>query len=205
MVTQGQKKSKHLGTWFVVILGLLEIAAIVAFLEVKGVARTACSLSGIVPAAATSEATGIAAPVAGGDAAAVGASGGGAATNSGAATTGGSTTGTGSGGAVSAGAVALPAGGAAQDTEASDAASSAAPVSATSAPQTNATAAAAASGGTSGDASASGDTNQIVDPNCVARTAASLLSSSPAPAAGPTCGPMQQPAALKRAEAQISK
>ena len=36
-------RAKHRLTWFVVLLGLLEIAAIVAFIEVKGFASTVCS------------------------------------------------------------------------------------------------------------------------------------------------------------------
>ncbi len=57
-------------------------------------------------------------------------------------------------------------------------------------------------GGNPADVKVSGDTNQIVDPNCVGKTAAGLLSEN-TPAPGPTCGPMKQPEALKAAEKQI--
>ena len=56
----------------------------------------------------------------------------------------------------------------------------------------------------SGDVHAQGDTNQIVDPKCVANAAvAALQAGTPAP--GPSCGPMQQPEALKAAEKQLSR
>jgi hypothetical protein len=56
---------------------------------------------------------------------------------------------------------------------------------------------------TSGDVRVQGDTNQIVDPKCVANAAVAALQAS-APPAGPTCGPMKQPEALKAAEKQVS-
>ena len=43
MDTSTQARPKHRLTWFVVLLGLLEIAAIVAFVEIKGFASTVCS------------------------------------------------------------------------------------------------------------------------------------------------------------------
>jgi hypothetical protein len=48
-----------------------------------------------------------------------------------------------------------------------------------------------------------GDTNQIVDPKCVARATVALLQASP-PAVTPSCGPMNQPEALKAAEKQVA-
>jgi hypothetical protein len=54
-----------------------------------------------------------------------------------------------------------------------------------------------------GDAPVQGDTNQIVDPTCVAKATVALLQASP-PAATPSCGPMKQPEALKAAEKQVA-
>ena len=46
MDTSTPKRPKHRATWFVVLLGLLEIAAIVAFVEVKGFSSAVCSATG---------------------------------------------------------------------------------------------------------------------------------------------------------------
>ena len=46
MDTSTPKRPKHRATWFVVLLGLLEIAAIVAFVEVKGFSNAVCSATG---------------------------------------------------------------------------------------------------------------------------------------------------------------
>lgn len=54
-----------------------------------------------------------------------------------------------------------------------------------------------------GDVKTEGDTNQVPDPNCVAKAAADVLNSSPAPAATVSCAPMSPPPALKNAEQQI--
>ena len=67
-------------------------------------------------------------------------------------------------------------------------------------PQPQASDDAAAAGGS---VDASGDTNQVPDPNCVAKTAAGLLSES-APPAQPSCAPMSPPPELKKAEQQLS-
>jgi hypothetical protein len=44
--TSTPKRPKHRATWFVVLLGLLEIAAIVTFIEVKGFSNAVCSATG---------------------------------------------------------------------------------------------------------------------------------------------------------------
>lgn len=83
-------------------------------------------------------------------------------------------------------------------------AGTAAPVSA--APDTAAPTAAAPALSNAAPASAAplqGDTNQIVDPKCVAKATVALLQASP-PAATPSCGPMNQPEALKAAEKQVA-
>ena len=99
----------------------------------------------------------------------------------------------------------MPIGGGGQEPQTSAAPETQPQSVATSAAQPEARAAAGTSGETAGDASVSGDTNQIVDPTCVAKTTAGLLSAGTAPPAGPTCGPMQQPAALKEAEKEIQR
>ena len=60
-----------------------------------------------------------------------------------------------------------------------------------------------ASAAGAGDVKTAGDTNQVPDPNCVAKAAAAVLTSSPAPAASASCAPMSPPPALKSAEQQI--
>jgi hypothetical protein len=173
MATSIQSKPRRRGTWIVVFVGLLEIAALVAFFAVKGVATTVCSVAAAT-APAQGAASGSAAPPVAGAA-------GGAA-----------------GGAVAPPPVAADQGaGAAQSPIPSASASEA--VAASSAPDSSAQAGA---GGNPADVKVSGDTNQIVDPNCVAKTAAGLLSEN-TPVPGPTCGPMKQPEALKAAEKQI--
>lgn len=157
MVTSTPPRRKHRLTWFVVLLGLLEIAAIVAFIELKGFASTVCSATVAVQHNGNG-----ALPFAGGEM--QGGSGGGDATSA----------------------------------QSPLAAPSVLPQPAESGEAAHAPAAQA------GDATVQGDTNQIVDPKCVANAATAALSSGPAPST-PTCGPMTQPAALKQAEQQISK
>jgi len=164
-------RSKHRLTWFVVFLGLLEIAAIVAFIEVKGFASTVCSAT----VAAQQQLGTAPSPLAAG-----------------------------SGGAAGGGAMQGASGGLPDDGGDANAVAPA-PVAATAVPQAIAFAPAGnTSAAKSGDAHVQGDTSQIVDPKCVGNAADAALSSSPS-AAAPTCGPMQQPAALKQAETQISK
>jgi hypothetical protein len=157
-------RPKHRGTWLVIIVGLIEIAAIAAFFEVKGVAGAVCS----APAVARLTGAG--------------------------------------GGTLPGGGAQLPMGAGADAMPSADAGGVAQPVTAGSAvPLAAGSAAAAEDESAAGNASVKGDTNQIVDPNCVAKTAASLLNSdTPAPSGGATCGPMKQPEALKAAERQIS-
>jgi hypothetical protein len=134
-----------------VLFGLLEIAVIVAFLEVKGFASTICSATVAVQGLGSAPA-----PIAGG----------------------------GGGG---------------------DGAAQPPPAAPSALPQPVDTAASVAAPATQGgDASVQGDTNQIVDPKCVGKSAATLLSSD-SPPPGPTCGPMKQPPELQKAEQQISK
>jgi hypothetical protein len=165
MATAIPPKPRRRFTWIVVLVGLLEIAALVAFFAVKGIATTVCSI-----AASTAPA----------QPASSGAAGGAAGTA-----------------LVPPPAAADLGGGAAQSPIPSAAASEAA--TATAAPDESAQAGA---GGNPADVKVQGDTNQIVDPNCVAKTAAGLLSEN-TPVPGPTCGPMKQPEALKAAEKQI--
>ena len=56
--------------------------------------------------------------------------------------------------------------------------------------------------GANGNARVSGDLNQVPDPNCVAKTTASLLSSDRA-SAGPSCAPMSPPPQLRKAAKQL--
>jgi hypothetical protein len=148
----------------VAILGLLEIAAIVAFFELKGLATTVCA--SVATAVATPQ------PAAGNAGAQAGAA---------------------------------PLAGAPQSDEAQSPLPSA-PASQPSASAVPADSSSAPGGaaGAAGDAHVAGDTNQIVDPNCVGKTAAGLLSEN-TPPPGPTCGPMKQSEALKQAERQIQK
>jgi len=173
MATSTVSKPRRRLTWIVVLVGLLEIAALVAFFAVKGVATTVCSVAAATAPAQETSSGSAAPPVAG---AAGGAAGGAMAPPP---------------------AAADQSGGAAQSPIPSAPASEAA--AAASAPDTSAQAGA---GGNPADVKVSGDTNQIVDPNCVGKTAAGLLSEN-TPAPGPTCGPMKQPEALKAAEKQI--
>ena len=62
-------------------------------------------------------------------------------------------------------------------------------------------ASASTSGGAT-NASVSGDLNQVPDPNCVAKTTASLLSTDRA-SARPSCAPMNQPPQLRQAAKQL--
>jgi hypothetical protein len=167
MATTIPPKPRRRGTWIVVLVGLLEIAALVAFFAVKGVATTVCS----VAAAAAPQ-----------DASASGGASGGAV-----------------GGAMAPPPATADQGGGAAGSPMPSAAASQAAAAAAAAPDSSAQAGA---GGNPADVKVSGDTNQIVDPNCVAKTAAGLLSEN-TPAPGPTCGPMKQPEALKAAEKQI--
>jgi hypothetical protein len=179
MATLTPPKPRRRFTWIVVLVGLIEIAALVAFFAVKGVATSVCSVAAATAPAQDAAAGSAAPPVAG----AAGSAPGGAA----------------------GGAVAPP-------PAAADLDSGAAQSPIPSAPASEAAAAAAApdssaqtgAGGNPADVKVSGDTNQIVDPNCVAKTTAGLLSEN-TPAPGPTCGPMKQPEALKAAEKQIEK
>jgi hypothetical protein len=177
MATSIPSKPRRRFTWIVVLVGLLEIAALVAFFAVKGVATTVCSVAAATAPAQDTASGSAAPPVAG---AAGGASGGAA------------------GGAVAPPPVAADQSGGAVQSPIPSAPASEAPA-ASAAPDTSAQAGA---GGNPADVKVSGDTNQIVDPNCVAKTAAGLLSEN-TPAPGPTCGPMKQPEALKAAEKQI--
>ena len=59
------------------------------------------------------------------------------------------------------------------------------------------------SAASTGDVKTAGDTNQVPDPNCVAKAAADVLTSSPAPAASASCAQISPPPALKSAEQQI--
>jgi len=163
MDTTAQPRPKHRGAWFVIIVGLLELAAIVAFFEVKGVASAVCN----APAVAQL---------------------------------------TGHGGAPGIGAGQMPLGGAAAAMPSADAGGAAQPVVVGSAvPLPAGSDVTGADTAAAGDASVKGDINEIVDPNCVAKTAAGLLNSdTPAPGPQPSCGPMKQPEALKAAEQQIS-
>jgi hypothetical protein len=178
-------RSKHRGTWFVAILGAIEIAILVAFLANRTFASAACGLVGSAPQA---ESSAVAAPPVASQADTSRAAGAGAAGTMGTAAAGGGAMAAGSGGA---------------EAQSASSGGTITPSAVASAPPESSTAA-ASSEAQGGDAGASGDTNQIVDPNCVAKTAASLLSSGTAPPAGPTCGPMKQPQALKDAEKQIS-
>jgi len=54
-----------------------------------------------------------------------------------------------------------------------------------------------------GDVKTAGDTDQVPDPNCVAKAAADVLNTNPAPSASASCAPMSPPPALKNAEQQI--
>jgi hypothetical protein len=157
MDTSSPARPKHRLTWFVVLFGLLEIAAIVAFVEVKSFASTVCSATVAVQGLGTAPA-----PIAGG----------------------------GGGGGMQSG---------------GDAAAQPPPVASSAVPQPVDSAASVPAPATQGsDASVQGDTNQIVDPKCVGKSAAALLSSD-SPPPGPTCGPMTQPPELQKAEQQISK
>jgi hypothetical protein len=176
MATSIPSKPRRRGTWIVVLVGLLEIAALVAFFAVKGVATTVCSVAAAT--APAQDASGSAVPPVAG---AAGSASGGAA-----------------GGAVAPPPVAADQGGGAAQSPIPTAPASEAAI-ATSAPDSSAEAGA---GGNPADVKVQGDTNQIVDPNCVGKTAAGLLSEN-TPAPGPTCGPMKQPEALKAAEKQI--
>jgi hypothetical protein len=60
----------------------------------------------------------------------------------------------------------------------------------------------AASGGSVSNQAVSGDTNQVPDPNCVGKTAASLLNSGPS-TTPPSCAPMSPPPQLRQAEKQV--
>ena len=173
MATSTPPKPRRRFTWIVVLVGLLEIAALVAFFAVKGVATTVCSVAAATAPAQETSSGSAAPPVAG---AAGGAAGGAMAPPP---------------------AAADQSGGAAQSPIPSAPASEAA--AAVSGPNSSAQAGA---GGNPADVKVSGDTNQIVDPNCVGKTAAGLLSEN-TPPPGPTCGPMKQPEALKAAEKQI--
>jgi hypothetical protein len=182
-------RSKHRGTWFVAILGAIEIAILVAFLANRTFASAACGLVGSAPQA---ESSAVAAPPVASQADTSRAAGAGAAGTMGTA-----------GGTAAAGGGAMAAGSGGAEAQSASSGGTITPSAVASAPPESSTAA-ASSEAQGGDAGASGDTNQIVDPNCVAKTAASLLSSGTAPPAGPTCGPMKQPQALKDAEKQIS-
>lgn len=156
--TSAPARQKHRLTWIVVLLGLIEIAAIVAFIEVRGFASAVCSATVAVQGLGAEPV-----PLAGSGAAGGGMQGG------------------------------------------EENAAQPPPLTQTAVPQpVDSAAAVATPPAQSGDASVQGDTNQIVDPKCVGTTAAGVLSSDPPPP-GPTCGPMRQPAALKKAEQQISK
>lgn len=72
---------------------------------------------------------------------------------------------------------------------------SAAPAGASPAPSS-------VSSGSGSDAAASGDLNQVPDPNCVAKTTASLLNSGQA-TAPPSCAPMSPPPQLRQAAKQL--
>jgi hypothetical protein len=161
MATTIPPKPRRRLTWIVVLVGLFEIAALVAFFAVKGVATTACRV-----AAATAPTQDAASGAAGGAA----------------------------GSAIEPPSVAADQGGGAAQSPIPSATAAA-----TAAPDESAQ---PGTGGNSADVKVRGDTNQIVDPNCVAKTAAGLLSEN-TPVPGPTCGPMKQPEALKAAEKQI--
>jgi hypothetical protein len=60
----------------------------------------------------------------------------------------------------------------------------------------------AASGGSASNQAVSGDLKQVPDPNCVGKTAASLLNSGQS-TTPPSCAPMSPPPQLQQAEKQV--
>lgn len=76
------------------------------------------------------------------------------------------------------------------------------PLAPSSAPAAAAPASSAASGGSGTNQPVSGDLNQVPDPNCVAKTTASLLNSGES-TAPPSCAPMSPPPQLQQAAKQV--
>ncbi|MEO6835797.1 MAG: hypothetical protein ABI231_07825 [Candidatus Tumulicola sp.] len=142
-------RRKHLGTWIVVIVALLEVSGLAAFVAFKDRACVVVAASGA--AAGSSGANGPETPAPS------------AATPE----------------------PAVP------------------PATATPAAPAPAGTASAAGPAAAGDLKTQGDTNQVPDPNCVAKTTAGLLQSDPAPSAAASCAPMSPPPALKQAEQQV--
>jgi hypothetical protein len=95
-----------------------------------------------------------------------------------------------------------PAGGAAALPEPSSAGAGAGPMTAPLAGTADGSQTAAGAAG-GGDARATGDLNEVPDPNCVGKAAAAMLSASPAPAAQPSCGALKAPDELKAAARQV--